>query len=209
MRRRMRCTVYWKLLLGVQLDDKVCGSLVIEILNAGHSCNLNGEVCLVSLKPERNYSCSSLLNNILELSAAAASLVESDNIAFLDTVRGNVNTLAVYSEMSVSNELSCLTSCESETHSVNYVIKSGFEDSDKVITGLALHLGSDLEVVVEGLFKHAVDELQLLLFLELHTILRNLFSAVSTGISLGLLRNAHYHGADAQVSASLEDRFFI
>ena len=138
----------------------MCLSLVIEILCKRHTNNLSREVSLISFEPERNYSVSGLLNNILELGTAAAALVKSDNVALLNTVRGDIYTLAVYSEMSVSNELSCFSSCKSKAHSVNNIVKTGLEDSDKVITGLALHLGSNLKIVVERLLKNAVDELE-------------------------------------------------
>ena len=59
----------------------MCLSLVIEILCKRHTNNLSREVSLISFEPERNYSVSGLLNNILELGTAAAALVKSDNVA--------------------------------------------------------------------------------------------------------------------------------
>jgi hypothetical protein len=58
--------------------------------------------------------------------------------------------------------------------------------------------------VIELLFEYAVDKLQLLLFLELKTVFRNLLSVVSVLETDGLLLgNAENSGADAQISALL------
>ena len=101
------------------------------------------------------------------------------------------------------NELSCLSSCKSESHSENNIIKSGFEANDKVITCLAFHLRSDFIVVIELLLKNTIDELELLLLFELESVFRNLSSAISIRIHLGFLIDADNGWADAQISASL------
>ena len=44
------------------------------------------------------------------------------------------------------------------------------EKSNEVSTGLTLHFLSKLEQVTELLLKNAIDELELLLFLKLHTL---------------------------------------
>ena len=105
--------------------------------------------------------------------------------------------------MTVRNELTCFTSCAGHTHSENNVVKSGFEELEEVLTGDTLFLGSEFVVVVELLLEDAVDELELLLLLELGSVLRLFLSLVSVGVSVGLLVIAQNCGAEIQSSASL------
>ena len=107
----------------------------------------------------------------------------------------------------MSYQLSCFSAGQSETHAEYHTVQTGFQASDQVVTSLALHLRCDFEQVIELLFAYAVDKLQLLLFFQLHSVFRNLSAVSCTRIAVRLLGDTHNHRADAQIAASLENRF--
>ena len=115
--------------------------------------------------------------------------------------------LAVYGKVAVCYQLSCFSAGQSETHAEYNAVQTGFQTSDQVVTSLAFHLACDFEQVEELLFAYTVDELQLLLFLQLHSVFRNLSAVSGTRITVRLLGDTHNHRADTQIAASLENRF--
>ena len=99
-------------------------NFIVNILDSGHADDLSGELLLVHFEQERRYSAGCLFCDLLELSAALALVSESDNVAYLNSVGRNVYSSAVYEEMTVSSDLTGISSCESIAHSVDNAVKS-------------------------------------------------------------------------------------
>lgn len=177
--------------------------IVVKLLTLESTEYLSCACLLVNFEPEGSNSAASNFGDLLELLALLAVLVQGDNVAYLNSVGRDINSLAVHTEMTVRNELTSFASCASHAHSENNVVESGLEELQKVLTGDALFLGSQLIVVVELLLENAVDELELLLLLELGSVLRFLLSLVAVGVSVGLLVIAQNCGAEIKCSASL------
>ena len=68
----------------------------------------------------------------------------------------------------------------------NQFVKALLKDGEEVLTGDAGHLLGSLIVETELLFQHAVDELDLLLLVELHTVLALLPADLSFGVAYGV-----------------------
>ena len=65
-----------------------------------------------------------------------------------------------------------------QAQTVHHVVQAQLQQLEHVVAGDALHVALSLQVVaVELLLQHAVDELDLLLFLQLAAVLRNLLAA--------------------------------
>ena len=161
----------------------MCCNLIVQIFRLCHTNDLCGEVFLIRFQPYRYGTVCGLFCNVLELCTVTAAFCQSDYVAFLDTIRRNIHMLAVYGKVTVCYQLSCFSAGQSETHAEYNAVQTGFQTSDQVVTSLAFHLACDFEQVEELLFAYTVDELQLLLFLKLHSILRNFLSVVSVCVS--------------------------
>ena len=75
--------------------------------------------------------------------------------------------MIVYKNSLVAYELTALCAGAAEAHTVDYVVKTGLEQTDEVVTGVALHLrGLDI-VIVELTLKDAVHAACLLLLTKL------------------------------------------
>ncbi len=141
--------------------------IVVKLLTLESTEYLSCACFLINFEPQGRYSAARNLCNLLELLALLAALMKGDNVAHLNSVRGNVNSLAVHTEMTVRNKLTRFASCAGHTHSENNIVQAGLKDPDKVLAGNALFLGRQLVVVIELSLKNAVDELNLLLLLKL------------------------------------------
>ena len=93
---------------------------------------------------------------------------------------------------------------------VHNVVQAQFEQLEHVVAGDALHVGRLQVVLVELLFQHTVDELNLLLFLQLRAVFRNLLTTAAAGIALRLLfAITHFRRADAECTALPGDGLLI
>ena len=77
-------------LFRVQLDDHVLLYLVVEVILDGESCYGCRKVILVNGEPCGNKSAVGGLNDLLELGALFGVLSESDDVAYLYSVRRDV-----------------------------------------------------------------------------------------------------------------------
>ncbi len=144
---------------------------IINIVSLGKSDNLAAEEVLVLLKPlGSEHGSVFALSDRLESGGGAALLLNGDDVADLYDIGRNVNLLAVHGEVSVGNELSCLTAGSSETESEYNIVKSALNKGEQLFTGLALSLFRLLIVSAELLLEDAVDKLYLLLLGELQAV---------------------------------------
>lgn len=161
--------------------------IVVKLLTLERTENLCGACFLINFEPEGSDSAASNFSDLLELLALLAVLVQGDNVANLNSVRGDINSLAVHTEMTVRNQLTSLTSGASHAHSENNVVKSGLKELEEVLTGDTLFLGSEFVVVIELLLEDAVDELELLLLLQLEAYSDSFFLLLPLGFLLDFL----------------------
>ena len=75
------------------------------------------------------------------------------------------------------DKLSCLRTGNTDTHSVDYVVKPSFQKGEHIFTGDALHSVGTFIVISELTFLNAVNTLNLLLFSKLLTVFGNLLPA--------------------------------
>ncbi len=128
-------------LLGVQLNDEVLFNGIVDVVSLGKRYDLAAEEVLVLFKPLGSEHGSVLaLSDSLEACCGTALLLDLDYVAYLDDVGGNVDLLAVYGEVSVVNELSCLTACSRKTESEYDVVESALNDGEELLTCLAFSL---------------------------------------------------------------------
>ena len=76
--------------------------------------------------------------------------------------------------MTMTNELTSLTTRISEAKTEYNVVQTALKKTKKVFTSYALHLLSFIIVSTELFFKYTIDKLCFLFFLELRAIFRNL-----------------------------------
>lgn len=98
-------------------------------------------------------------------------ILEGDDIIDGDDIAWDVNLLAIDGHMTMGDKLSGLSAGSGKTHSIDKVIKSGFENlKESQTSGLALVSLGEHEETSELLLAHAIGETKLLLFSELLTI---------------------------------------
>jgi len=93
--------------------------------------------------------------------------------------RRNVDTLAVYKDVSVCHQLSCKGSCRRKSHSVNHIVKSSLQKRDQIFSRVAFHSVGIFEEPSKLLLRDTVHILRLLLFTQLKSVLTDLRSALA------------------------------
>ena len=157
-------------LLGVQLDDQVDCDVEVDVRLGGDSNDLAGECVLVAIQPlGSSYESVSFLQPLEEV-IGSALLANSDHVAGLDQVAGDVHAATVYGEVAVVDQLTGLTAGVSKAQTVNNVIQSALNQAQQVLTGVTTLTGSLLVVVTELLLLDAIDKLDLLLLSQLSRI---------------------------------------
>ncbi len=195
------------MLLGVQLDDEVLLDGKVDILFKGNSNDLRAEGIRIVLKPLGSLAEGVGLDIVLYLIEALARILERYRHAGFNEERGDIDLAAVNGEMAVKDKLSCLGSGHSKAQSVNDVVKSAFEDGEKVLTGLALSLGGQLEIASELALEKAVISFCLLLFSELRAILRGLAAALA--MLAGSVSTALKRALFGKASVALQKKLLI
>lgn len=170
------------LLFRIQLDNQMLCDLIIQIITLERARYFCGLLFLIDFKPHGCESVACDLRYLLKLLALLALLAKSNRVANFYSVRGDINSLAVHTEMTVSYKLTCLAACCRHTHSEYDVVKSAFKKSYQVLTGDTFFLGSQLVIVIKLLFKNAIDKFQLLLFFQLQAVLGLFLAAISLGV---------------------------
>ena len=109
--------------------------------------------------------------------------------------------------MAVADDLTGCTAGLGQTETEHHVVQTQLQQAEHVVTGDALHVGGLQVILMELLLQDAVDELDLLLFLQLGAVLGDLLPAVSAGIAGRLfIAIAHDCRGDIELPAFLGDR---
>jgi nucleoside-triphosphatase THEP1 len=93
-----------------------------------------------------------------------------DNVAGLQTVGRDVNTLAIDQDVTMVDELGGLATTACKVQAIHYVVKSALKQRNEVFTGLTRDSDSFVKSKLELFLKHAIGSLQLLLLAKLKTI---------------------------------------
>ncbi len=104
--------------------------------------------------------------------------------------------------MLMTHNLTGLSSGSGKAHSEHYAVQSALQHNHQVLTGHALHSVGLYIIVMERFLQHTVNELGLLLFTKLQTVLTYLLADSGIG-SVGFLVIAQIGRLQAQGSASL------
>ena len=165
----------------------------------------------LAVQPGRQSHDGSLrASQLCELCRRTAGLTDLDHVTGLDLVRGDVDLLAIDGKVSVAHQLAGVAAGLSKAQAEHDVVQAALHELEQVLTGLAGHRLSTQVSIVELLFQNAVDELDLLLFLQLRSVLRLLLAHVAIGVAGGiLLCIAHDRRRNAQGLATLCDRLRI
>ena len=183
----------------------------VDVLAGGHGDNSTLQGVLVTLQPLGDVDHGRILSSqTLESYGRAAALLDLDHIAHAHQVGGDVDLVAIDSEMGVVHQLTGLTAGHGEAQTVHHVVQTALHQAQQVLAGLAGHGGSLLIVSMELLLQDAVDELDLLLLVELDGVLALLLSHLAAGVALGLLLGVTHDGRrNTQRLATLGDRLHI
>ena len=96
----------------------------VDISLSGHSNNLTLEGVLITIQPLGSSNECVVFLQLLEESVGRGLLGNSDDIASLDQVAGDVDAAAVDGEMTVVNQLTSLTAGVGEAQTVNNVVQT-------------------------------------------------------------------------------------
>ena len=116
-------TVGGMALLGVQLDDEMHCDIEVDICLGGQSNDLTLEGVLITIQPLGGSNESIVFLQLLEESVGGGFLGNSDHIANLDQVAGDVDMVAVDGEMTVVHQLASLTAGIGEAQAVHDVVQ--------------------------------------------------------------------------------------
>ena len=153
---------------------------------------------------------SFLAQQLAELDGGTAGLDDLDHIARLDLVRGDVDTLAIDSEVIVGNQLAGVAAGLGKAQTVDDVVETALDEDQQVDTSLAGHAGGLLVVGMELVLQDTIDELDLLLLVQLGGVLALPLSHLAAGITIGgLLAITHNSRRNAESTAALSDRLGI
>ena len=133
-------------------------------------------------------------------------VAHGDHITGLDHVRRDVDGLAVHRHGLVGNQLTCFSARRTETHAVDHIVKTRFQNRQQVGAGVALAAVSLFKVASELLLQNALHALDLLLLAKLQAVVGRTGTggaAVLTwlGVELGLVTNGAACALEEQVGA--------
>ena len=112
------------IVLGAQLDDEVHCDIEVDICLGGHSNNLTLEGILIAVQPlGSSNECVGFLQS-LEESVGNALFADSHDVASLDQIAGDVDAVAIDSEVAMVHQLASLTTGVSEAQTINNVIQA-------------------------------------------------------------------------------------
>ena len=140
-------------------------NLEVDVFLSGQGQNLAGQGVLVAIKPLGSSDKCIVFLQLLETVVGAALLANSDDIANLNHVGGDVNALAVDGVVTVVDELTSFTTGRSKAEAINNVIQAALDEAQQEFAGVAFCTSCLLIILVELLFQDAVYKLYLLLSL--------------------------------------------
>jgi len=138
---------------------------------------------------------------------------EGDDVADLAEVGGDVDLFAVNEDVAMVDELASTGTGAGESHAIDEVVETGFEDAEEGETGDGGILLRDQEEAAELTFGDAVEVAKLLLLEELDAVFGGLPLAIVTMLAgaIGTLLEfvAGFEDGESKVAAGLVDRFLI
>ncbi len=184
---------FWKakiairiILFRVQVDDQLLLDVLGNVSPLGEVKESASACVGVPLEPREarsRVSCERVGDDLKRL----ALLTDTNGLAGLNSVRGDVDNLTVNDDMLVAYELTSCSTGRSDTETVNYVIETAFEDSEENLTSYTLSALSILVCDAELTLEKAVGVLCLLLLLQLSAVLRELSATVLTVLTGSVL----------------------
>ena len=108
-----------------------------------------------------------------------ALVSDSNYVAGFEQDGRDVGLVTVKGIVTVSYKLTGFFSGRSETCAIDNVVKTAFENSEKVLTGLTSLLAGEFEIMLELAFENAVVSLCLLFCAKLETVLRDLLATLT------------------------------
>ena len=129
-------------LFGVELDDGLLIDRNVNFLTMGETCDGARQICLIGSQPCGSGKGVAALLELLEERAGAALLCNLDHVALTNECGRNVNALAVHSEMSVTDELTCLAprvgKAETEDNIVEAALEKAFQQGGETLRQLGI-----------------------------------------------------------------------
>src|SRR5690606_16135449 len=181
----------------VQFDDHRFVDVASDV--GAVRCLLEGadQLIRVDFNPLRQTLAAGQIERFLDASLALGLLTHGNDVAGLQQHGGDVGGTAVHLDGAVVHQLASFSARGAETHAVNDVVQTRFEQLDEGLTRVAAAAFGFNEVLAELLFQHTVHALQLLLFAQLHAEIRSARTrgtAMLTGLgfelALGIQRTA-------------------
>ena len=121
--------------------------LEVDVFLGGHCDHLTGHGVLIAIQPLGSSNKCVVFLQLLEESIGNALLANSNNITGLDQVAGDVNAVAVDGEVAMVHQLASLATGVGKAQTVDNIVQSTLNQSQQVVTGVAL-VTSCLLVVV-------------------------------------------------------------
>jgi hypothetical protein len=171
------------LLFRIEFDNELFLNGSLDLVTLGKVYNLNRESVTIYVEPCGNGSCRVSLYYSLDLVGSTSLFAYSDLVACLKKVGSDVYAMAVNLEMTMTNELTSFCTRRSIACSVNYIVKTAFENAEKVCTCHTLCINCHLIIMTELMLCNSVESSCSLLSAEMKTIFGRLLTslAVLTG----------------------------
>jgi hypothetical protein len=151
----------------------------IDVFTVRKLADLSSEFFCIEIDPGRNGMCRVCFYNCFEFFVLTALVGYSDNVAGFEQDGRDVGLVAIKGIVTVSYELASFFSGRSKTCTVNNVVETAFENSEKVFTSLTSLFAGEFEIMFELAFKNTIVSLCLLFCAKLKTVFRDLFTALT------------------------------
>ena len=132
----------------------------------------------------------------------------NNNITNFKHIRRNVNFLTIHGNMTMTNNLTGLTTGSGQTHTEDHIIQTAFQQNQQICAGYAIHLLCFVIVAAELTLQNAIDKLSFLFLSQLQTIFTFLL-AKTARLPFGLFIHSQKLRCQAQTSAALQHRSLI
>src|SRR6185437_535561 len=160
------------ILFRIQLDDETLVDVLTEFRAVGRALERAGHLLRIDLDPRREADLFGELQRILDAELRLRALRRRYDVARPEQRRRHVQHLAVDGDRAMRHELARFGARRSQSHPVDDVVETRFEELQQVRARRALALRRLGEIAPELPLEHTVDPAQLLLFAELMAVVR-------------------------------------
>lgn len=178
----LRC--FFKLLSGVVLDDKLFVDFSSELGTLWLTYESTFHFFFVECKVFRHEVV--VLDRFFDDVEVAGFLTQADSLAGFERVGWDIHTFAIYSHVTVVDELTCLTACSCKSELVYDCIQTGSEKDHEVFTMNTFHFCRTVEDCTELALSDSIHETELLLLLKLHSVFGKLSSLCWSVVTRGV-----------------------